>query len=234
MESRNPLGLIREWDFFFLWFYFFFKEGGSLSLLSGSVGQGLTFIEAYLLFRTLSVLPVRLLDLPQLYLRFGVFDPYLDHSVISRALLGHQIMCHSSFNSSSRSEEKVSHSVTPDPNVLRSPRILSNHGSEKNIPIYISSGSDQRDRRVAQTPESSDSGPSVLTSGIALLGFSCRGIYSGLQTRDLAKIRAKYAIPNSFSLSVLANYFRAYLNELEFSIFYEDAFLAGTHIPLHP
>ena len=62
MEPRNPLGLVPERDFFLLRFYFFFKAGGSLSLLGGSVDQGSPLGEVYFVCRTLLCLPVRLLD----------------------------------------------------------------------------------------------------------------------------------------------------------------------------
>ena len=71
--------------------------------------------------RTVLALPVRLLDLPRLYLRFGVSDPYPGRLVISHTLLRHLIMSHSSFNSSSQFEEETSNSGSPDPSALQTP-----------------------------------------------------------------------------------------------------------------
>ena len=63
------------------------------------------------------------------------------------------------------------------------------------------------DRGATLTPKSSDSSLVALTLGLAIPGFSYWGIHSGLQTRDLVRIRAKYGIPNLFSLTIATNYF---------------------------
>ena len=62
MEPRNLLGLAWEWDFFLLRFGFFFRIGGSLSLLGKSINQGSPLRDVYLVCRILLSLPVRLLD----------------------------------------------------------------------------------------------------------------------------------------------------------------------------
>ena len=82
-------------------------------------------------------------------------------------------------------------------------------------------------------PESSELGPIASTLGLVVPEFSCRGIPSGLQIRDLARMRAKYHILNTFSLVISGNYFWACTLQLEFVVFYEDAFLAGALIRLH-
>ena len=122
-------------------------------------------------------------------------------------MLGHQIISYSSFNSFFQSKEGASHSGFPDPSVLLSPRVPSDHESEGNIPIHISSISDQGDKSAGLTPESSDLGPGVSLSSLEMPGFSSWGIYSGLQMRDLARMRTKYTIPNSSSFVVPSNYF---------------------------
>ena len=71
---------MREWDFFFFIHCFFFQSGGSLGLLErygGAVVRGSPLSEVHLVTRSLLNIPVRLLDLPPLYRRSGVADPYL-------------------------------------------------------------------------------------------------------------------------------------------------------------
>ena len=105
MEPRNLLGLVREWDFFFLHLCSFFKASGSLSLLGRSVGQGTPLGEVFLVCKTLLCLPIRLMDLLRLYLRLGVPDPYHGRYIVPHFWLGNPKMSHSSFNSSSQSED---------------------------------------------------------------------------------------------------------------------------------
>ena len=85
---------------------------------------------------------------------------------------------------------------------------------------------------VALTFESSELGSVALTSGLGMPTFSCRGIYCGLKKRDLARMRVKFHIPNTFSLSISAEHFWAYIFQPSFVFFYEDAFLVGACISL--
>ena len=86
LEGRSLVGFVREWDFFFLRFFFFVRSGGSLSLLEcydRLVCHRPFFPDVYLVVRFLYTLPIRLLSLPPFYLRLGVPDPYLGHQLIS-------------------------------------------------------------------------------------------------------------------------------------------------------
>ena len=65
-----------------------------------------SFSEVYLVVWSLYVLLVRLLSLPPFYHRIVIIDLYLGYQLIFRSSFGALDMCHSSFNSSSRSEEE--------------------------------------------------------------------------------------------------------------------------------
>ena len=86
-------------------------------------------------------------------------------------------MSHSNFNPSSRS--KYLPSGSPKPNAYHYSRVPSDHESEGNIPITVSSGSNGGGREVASTPESSKSGTVVSTSGLVVLESPVRASLLG-------------------------------------------------------
>ena len=128
----------------------------------------------------------------------------------------------------------ISHSTTPEPSVPLSFHTHSDHKSEDKIPIPVSSGSNHGDQRGPQTPKSFDSKSGELASGRSYLEYSYQGISRDLQVQDLARIRAQYSIPDSFSMVVPHIFFWACFRQPVFIILYKDTFVASAYLPFHP
>ena len=111
MEGRNLVGFVREWDFFFLRFFFFFRFWNSLLTVeryTRSLFTSPAYFECCFAFRALYEISTRLLCVPSLYRSFGVRNPYFGRPLPSRPVLPSLEVSYSDFNSSSRSEEERS------------------------------------------------------------------------------------------------------------------------------
>lgn len=202
-----------------------------------AVGSRPSFSEAYLSFRTLDAFPFRLLILPPRYQHLGVSDPFVGRPFLRqpRALpLG---MCHSSFNSSSRSEESISGSLE-EPSTSGSPasgpsplsRSPSDRRSEGRVPV--TGREEEMGQHYYEFPDIHVSEGETSIPMTPEPDFTSRGLFSALLVSDLERFRTKYSLPNEFSLAVSPG--EAHSFEPEFITIYEDALMAGLRLPLHP
>ena len=146
-------------------------------------------------------------------------------------------MCHSGFNSSSRSEEELfssgqdpSSSGTLDPALSPPSLTPSDRNSERVVPECEDiQGEGQR---YYVLTESSGSGSDESISGTPDPIFTSQGTLSSLFVSDLDKIRRRYDFPNGFSLAVPSE--EAHIHRFGFITLYEDALIAGLQLLLHP
>ena len=137
LEGRNLVGFTREWDFFFLRFFYISASGGSTFIIERYTRSTLVspaFLECCFSFHALYNVPYRLFCLPPLYRRLGIKDPYFGRPLPSQpkiSLLEMSQTEESSFEESSTSGSNSSGSTSlgslPPPSVF-------DRGSRDEIP----------------------------------------------------------------------------------------------------
>jgi len=194
--------------------------------------------EAYLVCRTLFVLPYRLVSLPPLYLRLGVLDPYSHRELLPLPASRAVEMAGSGTNSASRSTEEDSGNPSVSADVPS--ETPSDQQSGGVVPGRAARG--QRYMVVSESSESSDSDdapesarePEASVSGRTAPEFSCRGVFSTLRDEDLPLFRERFGITEVYSLAVPRAPIDACTHVPGFTTVFEDTFLAGLRLPLHP
>ena len=121
-----------------------------------------------------------------------------------------------------------------NPSLLRIGSTLSDRGSEGHILVHVSSGSTRRQVVILDALVEASASRSTKSLFEDWPDFSCQRVNSTLRGSDIARIRSRYSIPTSFSLGTPAPRVWSYDCLKGFITLYEDTFLAGVHLPLHP